>query len=168
MNLWRSFSLIPIPRQGHLEQATQERIQVGFECHWGGRCHDLPWQPVPVLCHAQCKDALPHVEVKFLMFYFIGIVPCPIVWHHWKESGTVFLTVAFEILALHKSSQPLLHKPWAPGHSWILWVFPDWRNPPEHCTRALKCSTAYCAGMRNAYLPSCQVLFKHHINKIVK
>ncbi|XP_063262908.1 uncharacterized protein LOC134555340 [Prinia subflava] len=34
----------PLPRQGHLEQVTQERIQVGLECLQRGKLHTLPRQ----------------------------------------------------------------------------------------------------------------------------
>lgn len=44
MNLWKSFSPTPIPTQSHLEQATQECIQMSFKCLWRGRLHDLPGQ----------------------------------------------------------------------------------------------------------------------------
>lgn len=50
-NLWRSPSPASLPRQGHQEQVTPEQVQMGFECLWKGRLHDLPGQLVPKLCH---------------------------------------------------------------------------------------------------------------------
>lgn len=52
-----------LPRQGELEQVTQEDIQMGLECLQTGRLHHLPGQPVPVLCNPQHNEALPHIEV---------------------------------------------------------------------------------------------------------
>lgn len=54
-NFWRSASPTPLTSQGHLEWVTQEHIRMGFECLPGGRLHNLPVQPVPVLCHPQFK-----------------------------------------------------------------------------------------------------------------
>ena len=39
----------PLPKEGHLEQAAQERVQVGFDYLQRRRLHSLPGQPVPVL-----------------------------------------------------------------------------------------------------------------------
>lgn len=41
---------IPLPRQSHLEQVTQERVQANPECLQRGRPHHPSGQPVPVLC----------------------------------------------------------------------------------------------------------------------
>lgn len=56
------------PRQGRLQQVTQERSQVGFKCLPSRRLHGFPEPPVPVLRHPQCKESLPHVEVELLEF----------------------------------------------------------------------------------------------------
>lgn len=34
-DLWRSSSPASLPRQGHLDQVTQECVQLGFECLYG-------------------------------------------------------------------------------------------------------------------------------------
>jgi len=44
-----------LPKQGHLEQAAQDHIQVRFEYLQRRRLHNLSGQPVPVLCHPQRK-----------------------------------------------------------------------------------------------------------------
>uniref|UniRef100_A0A8C3TTA7 RING-type domain-containing protein n=1 Tax=Catharus ustulatus TaxID=91951 RepID=A0A8C3TTA7_CATUS len=68
----------PLPRQGHLQQVTQNCHQVGFECLQRGRLHNLLRQPVAVLFHPQCKEVLPHVELKVLVVLFMGTAPCPV------------------------------------------------------------------------------------------
>lgn len=52
----------PLPRQ-----ETKELIQEGFGCLQAGRHHNLFRQPVTVLCHPQCKAALPQAEMKCLV-----------------------------------------------------------------------------------------------------
>ncbi|KAM4892269.1 post-GPI attachment to proteins factor 6 isoform 2-T2 [Sylvia borin] len=49
----------PWPRQGHLEQVTQERVQVGFGMSPEREAPRLPWAAVPGLCHPRC-EVLPH------------------------------------------------------------------------------------------------------------
>ena len=39
-----------LPKQGHLQQAAQDRVQTGLEYLQRRRLHNLPGQPVPVLC----------------------------------------------------------------------------------------------------------------------
>ena len=48
-------------KQGHLQQAAQDLVQAGPECLQRRRLHNLPGQPVPVLCHSQMEEVLPHV-----------------------------------------------------------------------------------------------------------
>ena len=50
-DLKRSSSPIPLPEQEHLGEVTQEGVQAGFECLQRRRLHNLPGQPVPVLCY---------------------------------------------------------------------------------------------------------------------
>ena len=42
----------PLPKQGHLQQAAQDLVQVGLEYLQRRKLHNLPGQPVPVLRHA--------------------------------------------------------------------------------------------------------------------
>jgi len=49
-----------LPKQGHLQQAAQDLVQVGLEYLQRRRLHSLPGQPVPVLRHS--------VKKFFLMF----------------------------------------------------------------------------------------------------
>ena len=46
-DLCGSLSPTPLPKQGHLEQAAQDRVQVGLEYLQRRRLHNLPGQPVP-------------------------------------------------------------------------------------------------------------------------
>ena len=52
----------PLPKQGRLQQAAQDRVQAGLEYLQRRRLHNLPGQPVPVLRHPQSEEVLPHVE----------------------------------------------------------------------------------------------------------
>ncbi|KAM6343520.1 zinc transporter 7 isoform 2-T5 [Alca torda] len=63
-DLWRSCSPNPLPEQGHLEQAAQERIQRGFEYLQRRRLRNLSGQPVPVLWHPQSL-----ISDSFHMFF---------------------------------------------------------------------------------------------------
>lgn len=74
-----------LPRQGHLWQETKELIQEGFGCLQAGRHHNLFRQPVTVLCHPQCKAALPQAEMKCLVVQFMASSSC-----HQKKSLASF------------------------------------------------------------------------------
>jgi len=80
--MWRSPSLTFLPRQGHLEQAAQDPVQAGLEYLQRRRLHNLPGQPVPVLCHAQSKEVLPHVQTELPMLQFMPVAPCSVARHH--------------------------------------------------------------------------------------
>ena len=54
-DLCGSSSPPPLPKQGHLQQAAQDRVQAGFEYLQRRRLHNLPGQPVPVLHHPQSE-----------------------------------------------------------------------------------------------------------------
>jgi len=45
----------PLPKQNHLEQAAQNLVRMGLEYLQRRRIHNLPGQPVPVLCHPQSE-----------------------------------------------------------------------------------------------------------------
>jgi len=45
-DLWKSFSPLPMPKQGHLEQVAQDLVQAGFE-YLQRRVHKPSGQPVP-------------------------------------------------------------------------------------------------------------------------
>jgi len=46
-DLCGSSSPTPLPKQGLLQQAAQDVIQVGLEYLQRGRLHNIPGQPVP-------------------------------------------------------------------------------------------------------------------------
>jgi len=48
-DLWRSSSPPLLLNQGHLEQAVQDLVQVGFEYLQRRRLHNPSGQPIPVL-----------------------------------------------------------------------------------------------------------------------
>ena len=84
-DLWGSSSPTPLTKQGHLQQAAQDRGQVGLEYLQKRRLHNLSGHPVPVLCHPQSEEVLPHVQLELP----VPVAPCPVAGHHWKESGHI-------------------------------------------------------------------------------
>jgi len=66
------------PKQGHLQQATEDLVQVGLEYVLRRRLHNLPGQPVPGLHHPQSEEVLPHVQMELPMLHFVPIAPCPV------------------------------------------------------------------------------------------
>ena len=71
-DLCGSSSPTPLPKQGHLEQAAEDLVQVGLEYLQRRRLHNLPGQPVPVLCHPQSEVVLPHVQVELPVLQFVN------------------------------------------------------------------------------------------------
>jgi len=67
-----------LPKQGHLEQAAQDFVQVGLEYLQRRRIHSLSGQPVPVLCHPQSEKVLPHVQKELPLLQFVPVSPCPV------------------------------------------------------------------------------------------
>ena len=63
-DLCGSSSPIPLPKQGHLQQAAQDLVQAGLEYLQRRGLHNLPGQPVPVLRHPQREEVLPHVQME--------------------------------------------------------------------------------------------------------
>ena len=96
-----------LPKQGHLEQAAQDRIQAGLE-YLQRKIHNLPGQPGPGLRPPQMEDVLPHVQMELLTLQFVPVAPCPVTGHHWKESGPILLTPTLQIfISIYKvPSQP--------------------------------------------------------------
>jgi len=56
-----------LPKQGHLQHAAQDLVQAGLEYLQRRRLHNLPGQPVPVLCHPQSEEVLPHVQTEHII-----------------------------------------------------------------------------------------------------
>jgi len=81
-DLCESSSPSPLPKQGHLEQASQDLVQVGFEYLQRRRLHNLPGQSVPVVRQPQSKKGLPHVQLELPMLQFVPVAPCPVAGHH--------------------------------------------------------------------------------------
>jgi len=60
-DLCGSSSPIPLPKQGHPEQAALDHVQAGLEYLQRMRLHKPSWQPVPVLRQPQSEEVLPQV-----------------------------------------------------------------------------------------------------------
>jgi len=81
-DLWGSSIPTPLPKQGHLQQAAQDLVQVGLEYLQRRRLHNLPEQPVTVLHHPQREEVLPHVQTELPVLPFVSVAPCPVSGHH--------------------------------------------------------------------------------------
>jgi len=81
-NLRGSSSPTPLSKQGHLEEAAQDRVQVSFEYVQRRRIHNLPGQLIPVLRHPQSREVLPHVQMEVAMLQFVPVAPCSVTGHH--------------------------------------------------------------------------------------
>jgi len=81
-DLCGSSSPTPLPKQSHLQQAAQDRIQAGFEYLQRRRFHNFSRQPVPVLCHPHSEEVLPHVQTELPVPQFVPAAPCPVTGHH--------------------------------------------------------------------------------------
>ena len=81
-DLWGSSSPIPLPKQGHLQQAQQDPVQAGLEYLQRRRIHKLPGQPVPGLRHPQSEEVLPHLQMELPLLQFMPVAPCPVAGHN--------------------------------------------------------------------------------------
>jgi len=61
--IWRSSDPISLLKQGHLEQAAQNYLQMAFEYLQGGRLHSLSRQSVPVLNHRELETQVLFCKV---------------------------------------------------------------------------------------------------------
>ena len=78
-------------KQGHTEQAAQDRVQTAFEYLQGQRLHSLWAQPAPVLGHPHCENVFTDVQTVPPVFQFVLMASCPVTGHHWKEPAPSFL-----------------------------------------------------------------------------
>jgi len=65
-------------KQGHPEQAAQDRVHAGLEYLQRRRLHNLLGQPVPGLHHPQSEAVLPHVQLELPLLQFVPVAPCPV------------------------------------------------------------------------------------------
>jgi len=73
-DLWGSSGPTPLLKQGHLQQTAQDLVQAGFEYLQRRRLHSPSGQPVPVLCHPQSKEGLPHVQTELPMLQLVPVL----------------------------------------------------------------------------------------------
>jgi len=81
-DLCGSSSPTPLLKQGHLEQAAQELVQVGLQYLQRRRIDNLSGLPVPVLRHPQSEEVLPHVQMELPILQFVPVAACPVAGHH--------------------------------------------------------------------------------------
>ena len=66
-----SSSPTPLPKQGHPEQAEQDRIEAGLEYLQRRRLHNLSGQPVPGLRRPEREEVLPDVQTELPPLQFV-------------------------------------------------------------------------------------------------
>jgi len=71
-----------LTKQGHAEQAAQDRVQAGLEYLQRRRLHSCSGQPVLVLRQPQREEVLPHVQTELLVLQFVPIASCPVAGHY--------------------------------------------------------------------------------------
>jgi len=81
-DLCGSSSPAPLLKQGHLQQAAQDRVQVRLEYLQRRRIYNTSGQPVPVLRHPQREEVPPHVQTELPMLQSVPVAPCPVAGHH--------------------------------------------------------------------------------------
>jgi len=81
-DLWGSSSPTLLTKQGHLKQVSQDCVQAGFEYLQRRRLHNLSGQPVPVLCHSQSEEDLPHVQMELPMVQFVPLALIHVTGHY--------------------------------------------------------------------------------------
>ena len=81
-DLWGSSSSIPLPKQVYVEQAAQDLVQANFKYLQRRRIHNLPERSVPVLCHPQSEEVLPHLKTELPKLHFVPVASCPVARHH--------------------------------------------------------------------------------------
>lgn len=91
--LWKSSSPIPLPKQGHLEQVTQECVQVGLECLQRWRLHDLCEQLFNAL-PPQSKEIFLMLRWNFMCFSSWPLL-LVLSLGTTEKSGTILLTPSF-------------------------------------------------------------------------
>jgi len=67
-DLWRSPGPTPLLKKGRLKPVAEDCIRMAFEHLQGGRLHNLPGQPVPVLAHHHSENMTPPVQREPPMF----------------------------------------------------------------------------------------------------
>jgi len=81
-DLWASSSPMPLLKQGHLKQDAQDLVLADLEYLHRRRIHNPSGQPVPVFCHPQSEEVLPHVQLQLPLLQFVPTAPCPVTGHH--------------------------------------------------------------------------------------
>jgi len=79
-DLCGSSSPILLPKQGHLQQAAQDLVQVGLEYLQRRRLQNF--SGLPGLHHPQNEEVLPHVQTELPVLQFVPIAPCPVTGHY--------------------------------------------------------------------------------------
>ena len=103
--LWRSCKPVPVLEQGHLDQVSQDSVQLGSAYIRGWRLHNLSGWPVPVFDHAHRRKKKGGggeiffslcLNVFFPVFQFVPIASCPCAWT---------MTVELRILRILRSTE---------------------------------------------------------------
>jgi len=100
-DLWRFSGPTPLLQQRHLEPAAQ----MAFEYLQGGRLHTSLGNLYQCLVTLTVKNfflmpkLFPDVQEEPPVFQFMPIACCPVTGHHWKLSGSSFLSSCLQVFA---------------------------------------------------------------------
>ena len=95
-DLERSSSPISLLEQEHLDRSHRNASRRVLNVSRG----DLPnlsGQPVPVFCHPRCEEVFSRIYVEPFMFQLVPIAPCPVIGCHWKEPGSILMSLTLYI-----------------------------------------------------------------------
>jgi len=79
--LWRASGQTPLLKQGHVDPAAQEHVQMAFAYLQGWRLHHLSGQPVAVLGHPHSEKVFPDVQTGPPMFQCVPIASGSVTGH---------------------------------------------------------------------------------------
>lgn len=82
-DLWPSSCPSPLLKQGQLEQAAQDYVQMTFEYLQECRLHNLPDQSVPGFRHPYCKKVFCDIQKEPPVFQLVPIASALFTEHYW-------------------------------------------------------------------------------------
>lgn len=83
--IWSS----PVLKQGHLQQATQDHVQMAFKYLHGGRCQSFCGQSVPVLQDPHGKGVFSDNQRELPVFHLVSTNSCSATGNHTNPPSSV-------------------------------------------------------------------------------
>jgi len=86
-HLWRPPGPTTLVKQGHLQPAAQDHVQMFFLRSLGMETPQPLWT---ACCSAHSEKLFPYVQREPPVSQFVLFTSCPVTEHQWKEPGSVF------------------------------------------------------------------------------